>query len=273
MKRQIIKNTCLYIHTRKSDGTIFYVGIGDGGRPYGKNGRNRYWHYTVNKYGYNVVILVDDLTCELEVLMIAFYGRKDKVGGILVNMTDGGEGANGCTRSEETKQKMRNIWTVDLREKKRLENIGEGNGMYGRSLYDTMVDKNGKEETDKKWGQMIQEKREQMLTNNPHKNPEVKIKISNSLKGKTKTEEHRKNLSISAVGRVMDNETKEKISLKSKGSGNGRSILTEDNVRFIRQHYKPYSKEYGMKQLANMFGVSIGTIDGITRNVTWVDVV
>jgi len=110
-----IKDTCLYIHTRKSDGGIFYVGIGDKFRPYRKTARNKYWHNTVNKYDYDVKILVDNLSweeaCKLEIKMIAFYGRikpdpKNLNYGCLVNMTDGGEGAKGCIPSKETREKI-----------------------------------------------------------------------------------------------------------------------------------------------------------------------
>jgi hypothetical protein len=93
---EIVKDTCLYMHTRKSDGRIFYIGIGDKDRPTEKRGRNTHWYNTVNKHDYNVTIILEGLTwkraCELEVFMIAFYGREDKVGGCLVNKTDGGEG-------------------------------------------------------------------------------------------------------------------------------------------------------------------------------------
>jgi hypothetical protein len=113
----------LYMHIRKSDGVIFYIGIGDKDRPYEKNGRNQHWHNTVNKHGYEVVVINEGLTwvraCELEKLTIAFYGRRDKVGGCLVNMTDGGEGAHGRIMSEKTRQiiitKNKEVWTEEKR--------------------------------------------------------------------------------------------------------------------------------------------------------------
>lgn len=118
---QELNDTCLYIHTRKSDGRIFYIGIGDKNRPTEKSGRNQYWYNIVNKDDYDVTILVDNLTweraCELETLMIAFYGRKDKVGGCLCNLTDGGQGAKGREVSEETREILRvkniAVWTDD----------------------------------------------------------------------------------------------------------------------------------------------------------------
>ena len=120
------KNTCLYMHTRKTDGRIFYIGIGSKKRSKSKSRRNKHWRNTVNKYGYNITILLDGLTwkkaCNLEIKMIAFYGRKDKVGGCLVNKTDGGEGAKGIVISEETKEKM----------SERM--IGENNPNFGKNF-------------------------------------------------------------------------------------------------------------------------------------------
>lgn len=127
-------NKVLYIHYRKTDNQIFYVGYGDLERPQDKSGRNKHWHNTVNKYGYEYKILETylskDRACELEIIMIAFYGRKDKGLGTLVNQTDGGEGSNAnadktiytwqnlsgkiihCTRSEMSK--TYNLKTVGL---------------------------------------------------------------------------------------------------------------------------------------------------------------
>lgn len=99
---------CLYQHIRKTDGVIFYIGIGNKSRPYKLNGRNKYWHNTVKKYGYEITILVDNLTwkkaCELEMLMISFYGRKDLGLGNLVNMTDGGQGRYKSKPSEKQRK-------------------------------------------------------------------------------------------------------------------------------------------------------------------------
>jgi hypothetical protein len=106
------QDTCLYIHTRKNDGGIFYIGIGDEKRPYSKANRNQYWNNVVNKYDYNVTILKTNMSwekaCDLEIKMIAFYGRiipyKENLNyGCLVNMSDGGEGNKGAVWSEESR--------------------------------------------------------------------------------------------------------------------------------------------------------------------------
>lgn len=127
---QELNDTCLYMHTRKSDGRIFYIGIGDEKRPTDKAGRNQYWRNTVNLHDYDVTILVDGLTwsraCELEMKMIAFYGRKDLKLGCLVNMTDGGQGAKNRVLSQESieKSRQKNIehW-ADPEKRKRMSEM------------------------------------------------------------------------------------------------------------------------------------------------------
>lgn len=98
-------NFYVYAHTKATDGSYFYIGKGHGKRAYDKRSRNQYWHNTVAKYGYNVTILADNLSedkaFELEQFIIEEIGRDN-----LCNMTDGGEGASGAIRSEETRAKM-----------------------------------------------------------------------------------------------------------------------------------------------------------------------
>jgi hypothetical protein len=127
---ELVKDTCLYMHTRKSDGRIIYIGIGSEKRPNDKTNRGRFWKNMIkNHNGFDVVILKTGMSwkeaCDLEIKMIAFYGRikpsKDNPNyGCLVNMTDGGDGTKGCTHSEESKQKRRERMT------------GEKNHMFGR---------------------------------------------------------------------------------------------------------------------------------------------
>lgn len=101
----------VYRHRRLDTHEVFYVGIGkDEKRAHSKHNRNRYWHNAVNKVGYVVEILTEVETwkeaCELEMLLISEYGRRDQGKGNLVNMTDGGEGTVGAIMSELAKQKM-----------------------------------------------------------------------------------------------------------------------------------------------------------------------
>ena len=102
----------LYRHIRLDTNTPFYVGIGqDEKRAYTKKDRNKYWHSIVQKHGYKVHIMLDDLSWEeaqqKEREFIQLYGRKDLGKGGLVNMTDGGEGILGLKHTTKTKVKMR----------------------------------------------------------------------------------------------------------------------------------------------------------------------
>lgn len=124
----------LYQHL-KPNGEIFYIGIGKcEKRAYNKFNRNKYWKNIVNKYGYNVEILYDNLTIkeakQLEIYLIKYYGRKDLKTGNLVNMTSGGEGTYGRITSKESNIKRSNsmkgrIFSKEHRLKLSLSNKGK----------------------------------------------------------------------------------------------------------------------------------------------------
>jgi hypothetical protein len=101
----------VYQHTRVDTNEIFYIGIGsEKRRAYSKYKRSQFWHNIVNKVGYTVEILYENIdwekACEIEKDLIKKYGRKDLKQGRLINMTDGGDGRFGSIVSEETKKKM-----------------------------------------------------------------------------------------------------------------------------------------------------------------------
>jgi len=88
-----LNNFYVYIHRKKSNNEIFYVGKGKDRRAYRKDHRNIYWNKVVNKHGYEIEIYKDNLTekeaFELEIKLINELKEK---GLQLTNMTDGGEG-------------------------------------------------------------------------------------------------------------------------------------------------------------------------------------
>ena len=190
------------MHTRKSDGRIFYIGIGDKYRPYEKNGRNKYWYNTVNKHEYDVKILAEGLTweeaCNIEIKMIAFYGRrkpspKNLNYGCLVNMTDGGEGSKGVIISEETRKKMSEAMkgkTHTEETRKKISNLHKVNGIKPPS-------QKGYKHTE-----------------------ESRKKIGDASKGKTHTEEARKNMSLAQKGRNVSEEARKNMSKAQKKIGN-----------------------------------------------------
>lgn len=86
----------IYRHL-KSCGEVFYIGIGKyKSRAYQKKGRNVDWNEITDTCNYEVQVLKKGLTwedaCELEIALIAHYGRRDLGKGNLVNKTDGGTG-------------------------------------------------------------------------------------------------------------------------------------------------------------------------------------
>ena len=90
-------NKVVYIHRKKTNGEVFYVGMGNKDRPYQSNlgDRSIFWHKVVNKHGHSVEIIKEGLTkraaFDLEIKLIKKYGRRDKGLGTLVNLTDGGD--------------------------------------------------------------------------------------------------------------------------------------------------------------------------------------
>lgn len=105
-----MNNHYVYFHRKSSDGSVFYVGIGNGRRAYRKSRRSEMWNRFVNKYGLIVDIVDSNLTIDeakkLEIRYIEEFGRVSNKTGCLVNLTDGGDGRYGYKCSEETKLKM-----------------------------------------------------------------------------------------------------------------------------------------------------------------------
>lgn len=92
----------VYLHRRKTDNKVFYVGKGKGNRAYSSSNRNKYWCNTKNKHGLNVEIIFDNLSekeafqVEIDTIMELKYFDHP-----LTNMTEGGEGLSGFKWSEE----------------------------------------------------------------------------------------------------------------------------------------------------------------------------
>ena len=100
----------VYQYLREKDsstapaGTPYYIGKGKNNRAYiGHNNR-----IPSNKE--HIQIIKDKLTEQeamaLEIMLIEKYGRKDLVTGILINLSNGGEGASGAVRSQEHKTRI-----------------------------------------------------------------------------------------------------------------------------------------------------------------------
>lgn len=108
-----MKNYYVYTHLNPKTKDVFYIGIGKGNRAYNKwAGRNKFWNNYVNKHGFEVELIAEDLTRiqagKIEMQLIAELGRRQiDEGGILVNRSTGGDGGSiGYTHTEEFKKKL-----------------------------------------------------------------------------------------------------------------------------------------------------------------------
>jgi len=98
----------VYIHKKKTNGEVFYVGKGRNKRAWSSSSRSRFWRAVVDKCGFDVQIifsgLSEDDAFRHEIELISVYGRRDKGEGSLVNLSDGGEGCAGQIWSEERRK-------------------------------------------------------------------------------------------------------------------------------------------------------------------------
>jgi hypothetical protein len=126
-----------YAYLRK-DRTPYYIGKGEGNRAYNKHQKG----ISVPKDKSRILFLKQNLLEEEafkhEIYMIAVFGRKDLGIGILRNRTNGGEGASGAIKSEETKRKLSESKKGKSQSEETKRKIGEAkkgenNCFYGKS--------------------------------------------------------------------------------------------------------------------------------------------
>lgn len=95
----------VYKHLKKGTDEVFYIGEGSGNRSYSKKSKNNHWNNIVNKYGFDVEIVKDNISkkeaLELETKLIKEYGIEN-----LSNMIE--DNRKGFYKhSEETKNILR----------------------------------------------------------------------------------------------------------------------------------------------------------------------
>ncbi len=94
----------VYFHVNMNSHEVFYVGIGKNNRPYDVYGRSLVWKEYVKSNKYEVIIIHTDLSIteamDKEIAYISQIGRKDQNKGVLVNLTDGGQGVTAANRRD-----------------------------------------------------------------------------------------------------------------------------------------------------------------------------
>ena len=119
----------VYIHRKKTNNEIYYVGKGRNKRAWvlSQSARNPLWNKIHKKHGTTVEIVLNNLTefqaHSLERELILFYGRRNINTGSLANLTDGGEGTVGFVASEEYRKNVSIRYT------------GEGHPRYDKRIW------------------------------------------------------------------------------------------------------------------------------------------
>jgi hypothetical protein len=223
----------------REDRTPYYIGKGTGKRIYSTNRRVK-----PPKDKSRIIYLKQNLTeaeaFRHEIYMIDVFGRKDLGTGILINMTDGGEGASGCIPSEETRKK--------------IGEASKGNtNMLGKihseetKIKMSEANKNPSEETRRKMSE--RQKGEKNHNYDKTASEETKRKLSDSSKGKTLSEETKKKISDSSKGKTHSEETKRKISEANKGNINclGRTYSDETRTKLSEANKGEKNPNFGKK--------------------------
>lgn len=224
-----------YIHS-KPDGTPFYVGKGKGYRANDFNRRNQWHQNTVNKIGKENV-LISKIECSSE--RIAFdleigLIKTMRANGIaLVNLTDGGEGSSGLIPTEETRAKLSaastgRVHSAEARKKLSKAKKGMPSPNLGKfhskeTKAKISASRMGKAGTP--WSDESKAKLSASIKGKPKKplSEEAKRKISvagigrpSPMKGKTFSEEVRRNMSEAHKGKTASDETRAKMSAAHK---------------------------------------------------------
>ena len=222
----------VYAYLRKSDNTPYYIGKG-------KNKRAITKHHGVSvpadrtKIIYIEMNLTDVGACAIERWLIRWYGRKDLGTGILLNKTDGGEGAAGYIMPEISRQKLRVPKSESTRKKMSDAKKGKfnSNSRYGTKLGD------------------ITKEKISAIHKNKIVSTESKLKMSISQKARSPISDiTREKLRIAATGRKVSDETRVKLSKPRTEEAKQRMRESQSNRPQISEETREKMRESARKR-------------------------
>jgi len=160
----------------REDKTPYYIGKGTGNRIYSTNRKGLKPPKDKSRIIYLKQNLTEEEAFRHEIYMIDVFGRKDLGTGILVNMTNGGEGTSGSLRSDETRKRMSDA------------NRGKNHPNYGKTASEEtrkrMSDAH-KGENHPNYGKTASEEtRKRMSEASKNPSEETRRKISEASKGR-----------------------------------------------------------------------------------------
>ena len=229
----------VYIHRRKTDGRVFYVGKGMGERLTKHDNRNIHWRRIVSKHGFTAHKVSADMPepCALsfERALIAAIGRQN-----LCNMTDGGDGISGYRFSEEQRKRISEAgkasYTQERKDAVRIRMMGNNHSPRG-PLPDAVKLKISITNTGRKRSRESVEKTA-AAHRGMKRTKEFGEAVSARMKGHAMAEETKRKLSEALkgdkapwFGKTFSAEHSRRISEGKKGKG-GKPVVRSDGVEF-----------------------------------------
>lgn len=205
------KKFYVYVHMKKTDDSVFYVGKGCGPRFRKTQGRNQYWQRIVAKYGFVAEIVKQDLTFEeANAAEIGLIKELREQGCELCNLTDGGEGTKGWKKTPEQIEHHRKVTTGLKRSEESKAK------MRGRTFSEEALQRIGAAHT-----------------------------------GKVASEETRRKMSEAKKGKVLSDEHKAKIGAYHKGKSHRKgAVVSEETKRKTSETLKKtLAAKKAMKQI------------------------
>lgn len=202
----------VYGHYKADTGDLFYIGKGTGDRAWEKRNRTFHWKNVVNKHGYRVEILADNLSdidaYNMERTLIEQVGLEN-----LVNVIHGGIGN---TATDEWRQSvsagLKRKYVEDESYRQHMQSLADAkrtNPEYIRKA----TERNKVTASKPDFGKKVSAGLRRLIDSDPEA---YRKKNSDAQKGKKLSEEHKKKVGDAFRGKVLSEEHKKKISIARK---------------------------------------------------------